>query len=302
MRLSLHQLPCKPLAVEGGTGGGPSGSGSGKHSKPRRARSENWRIELETFARLLCSFTAFSARFFCVETRAWTIERTSILRESNSEVEKRRKPKEEANGSSRSRHAFFSSLLLSPLLNPNLRNSPTPNSPPQQRPLPLRAHPGPRRRAPLPGRARNLRRGAVPAGRTIAALVSKVDTKTSAASPSSSSSGGEENSTSPPRPTGRGPLSRLVEAYIVTTTVGFTYGLNFLREEAEVGKKMNRRRKRKKTHRFFFLFIKKTGLRRCGHHHRRSRSRGARREGEAAGGARRALRERLRLGLREREQ
>ena len=144
--------------------------------------------------------------------------------------------------------------------------------------------------------------GAVPAGRTIAALVSKVDTKTSAASPSSSSSGGEENSTSPPRPTGRGPLSRLVEAYIATTTVGFTHGLNFLREEAEVGKKMNRRRKRKKTHRFFFLFIKKTGLRRCGHHHRRSRSRGARREGEAAGGARRALRERLRLGLREREQ
>lgn len=164
MRLSLHQLPCKPLAVEGGTGGGPSGSGAGKHSKPRRARSENWRIELETFARLLCSFTAFSARFFCVETRAWTIERTSILRESNSEVEKRRKPKEEANGSSRSRHAFFSSLLLSPLLNPNLRNSPTPNSPPQQRPLPLRAHPGPRRRAPLPGRARNLRRGGRPCG------------------------------------------------------------------------------------------------------------------------------------------
>jgi hypothetical protein len=38
------------------------------------------------------------------------------------------------------------------------------NSHPQQRPLPLRAHPGPRRRAPLPGRARNLRRGGRPCG------------------------------------------------------------------------------------------------------------------------------------------
>ena len=60
--------------------------------------------------------------------------------------------------------------------------------------------------------------GAVPAGRTIAALVSKVDTKTAAAS---SSNGGEENSasSSPPRAMGGGPLSRLVGAYIATTAV-----------------------------------------------------------------------------------
>lgn len=55
--------------------------------------------------------------------------------------------------------------------------------------------------------------GAVPAGRTIAELVSKVDTKTASSSEEGSSS------SSTPRPTG-GPLSRLVGAYVATTAVG----------------------------------------------------------------------------------
>ena len=59
--------------------------------------------------------------------------------------------------------------------------------------------------------------GAVPAGRTIAELVSKVDTKTSAAA--ASGTDGEGGSAPPPRAAGGGPLSRLVGAYVATTAV-----------------------------------------------------------------------------------
>ena len=157
--------------------------------------------------------------FFCIETGEW-IPETSMLGANNAKVAKRRTQK-------RSECFFFrfarvvlsssSSSFFSSFFNLNLNNSKTPR------------HSGRCQYVPILGLIGVLlclaglaiyAGGAVPAGRTIAALVSKVDTKTA-----TSSSNGEENSASsssspsPPRPMGGGPLSRLVGAYIATTAV-----------------------------------------------------------------------------------
>lgn len=165
-------------------------------------------------------------RFSSTETRK-RIHRDEHARSKQRKGRKKKDPKKGANGFfARVTLFFFSSSTSSSSSTSTSTTTTTPKTPPR-----LTHNSGRCQYVPILGLIGVLlclaglaiyAGGAVPAGRTIAALVSKVDTKTAAAS-SSSSGGGEESSAS--RLMGGGPLSRLVGAYIATTAVSSAHFL-----------------------------------------------------------------------------